>query len=72
MIKKGPPCATHKDLRSLNVTFSTGTVYGSVEVTLHKQKHASLGITVSGGVDRGYPPRITTIIPGSIADKWVF
>ncbi|VDK22100.1 unnamed protein product [Taenia asiatica] len=44
-------------------------MHGSVEVTLHKQKYASLGITVSGGIDRGYPPRITTIKPGSIADK---
>ncbi|VDM35650.1 unnamed protein product [Hydatigera taeniaeformis] len=44
-------------------------MYGSVEVILHKQKYASLGITVSGGVDRGYPPRITAIKPGSIADK---
>ncbi|KAL5109318.1 Glutamate receptor-interacting protein 1 [Taenia crassiceps] len=48
---------------------SSGTMYGSIEVTLHKQKYASLGITVSGGIDRGYPPRITTIKPGSIADR---
>lgn len=46
------------------------TMHGSIEVTLYKQKYASLGITVSGGIDRGYPPRITTIKPGSIADKW--
>ncbi|KAM3174074.1 hypothetical protein ACTXT7_011265 [Hymenolepis weldensis] len=44
-------------------------MYGSVEVTLHKQKHTNLGLTISGGADRGYPPRITTIKPGSIADK---
>ncbi|VDL61026.1 unnamed protein product [Hymenolepis diminuta] len=44
-------------------------MYGSVEVTLYKQKHTNLGLTISGGADRGYPPRITTIKPGSIADK---
>lgn len=46
-------------------------MYGSVEVTLHKQKHTNLGLTISGGADRGYSPRITTIKPGSIADKCV-
>ncbi|VUZ48141.1 unnamed protein product [Hymenolepis diminuta] len=48
---------------------SSVTMYGSVEVTLYKQKHTNLGLTISGGADRGYPPRITTIKPGSIADK---
>ncbi|VDN99581.1 unnamed protein product [Rodentolepis nana] len=44
-------------------------MYGSIEVNLHKQKHSTLGLTISGGADRGYPPRITGIKPGSIADK---
>lgn len=50
---------------------SLGTMYGSIEVTLRKQKHSSLGLTISGGADRGCSPRITTIKPGSIADKCV-
>ncbi|KAM7535933.1 hypothetical protein Aperf_G00000089237 [Anoplocephala perfoliata] len=49
--------------------YSSGTMYGNIEVTIHKQKHSNLGLTISGGADRGYPPRITTIKPGSIADK---
>nr|CDS32312.2 glutamate receptor interacting protein 1 [Hymenolepis microstoma] len=48
---------------------SIGTMYGSIEVNLHKRKHSNLGLTISGGADRGYPPRITGIKSGSIADK---
>uniref|UniRef100_A0A5K3FU19 PDZ domain-containing protein n=1 Tax=Mesocestoides corti TaxID=53468 RepID=A0A5K3FU19_MESCO len=49
--------------------FSNDAICGYVEVTLHKSKNACLGITVAGGIDRGHPPRITAIRPGSVADK---
>ncbi|KAL3316518.1 hypothetical protein Ciccas_004835 [Cichlidogyrus casuarinus] len=40
-----------------------------MRVDLHKKPGVNLGLTVSGGSDRGEPPLIANIRPGSIADR---